>query len=89
MRLQYPKWLKDLLLPFENPDHPLYADPAVMQQQEMEQERIQNLSPEEFYEEVFGPDYISDEEMMEIIEAKSINSNTTRDETKQWVFLND
>lgn len=79
MKLRYPKWLKDLLFPFENPDHPLYADPAVMKQRETERERIQNLSPEEFNEEVFGPDYISyDEEIMELIEAKSTNSDTSR-----------
>ena len=77
MKLRHPKWLKDLLLPFENPDHPLYADPAVMQQGEVERERIQNLSTEEFYEEVLGPDYIRDnEEMMELKEAKSKNTET-------------
>ena len=83
MRLQYPKWLKDLLLPFESLDHPLYADPAVMQQREMERERIQNLSPEERMEELLGPDYIDDdEEWMELMEAKSINSGVSHDEIK-------
>ena len=83
MRLQYPKWLKDVLLPFENPDHPLYADPAVMQQQEMERERIQNLSTEEFYEEVLGRNYLSDnEEIMELMEAKSNQSGISHNEIK-------
>ena len=82
MRLQYPKWLKDLLLPFESLDHPLYADPAVMQQREMERERIQNLSPEERMEELYDPNDITDEEMMELMEAKSNLSGTSYNEIK-------
>ena len=77
MKLRYPKWLKNLLLPFENPDHPLYADPAVMQQRETERERIQNLSPEERMEELYDPNDITDEEMMELMEAKSISSSVS------------
>ncbi len=83
MKLQYPKRLKDLVLPFENPDHPLYADPTAIQQREVERERIQNLSPEERMEELYDPNDITDEEMMELMVAKSTNSNTIRDETKQ------
>ncbi len=82
MRPRYPKWLKDLLLPFEKPDHPLYADPAVMQQQEMERERIQNLSPEERMEELYDPNDITDEEMMQLMEAKSNLSGTSYNEIK-------
>ena len=70
MKLRYPKWLKDLLLPFENPDHPLYADPLAIQQREIEQERIQSLSDEEI-----DPDF-EEGEFKDIIRAKSNNSDT-------------
>lgn len=42
MKIPYSNWLKRLVLPFEDPDHHLYADPAKMQ----ELERWQNLSDE-------------------------------------------
>ena len=66
MRLQYPKWLKDLLLPFENPDHPLYADPAVMQQREAEQQRFHNPSNDELYDDLD----VFEEEYRAIMEGK-------------------
>lgn len=43
MKLRYPKWLKQLVLPFEDPSHPLYTDPA----ETREIQRWENLSPEE------------------------------------------
>jgi len=43
MKLRYPRWLKRLVLPFEDPSHPLYTDPAKTQ----EIQRWENLSPEE------------------------------------------
>ena len=80
MKLRYPKWLKRLVLPFENPEHPLYADSAAIQQREIELERIQNLSNEDIdseYEE-------ADEELLEdILQAKSSNSKRLRNESKQ------
>ena len=80
MKLRYPKWLKDLLLPFENPDHSLYADPAVMRQKEVEREQMQNLSDEEIF-----TDYEeSDEELLEdILRAKSDHSSNLRNRTKE------
>jgi hypothetical protein len=73
MKLRYPKWLKRLVLPFESPDHPLYADPLATQQREIEQERIQNLSDEEI-----DPDFdeYEQEVLEDIIRAKSNNSDT-------------
>ena len=54
MKFRYPRWLKRFLLPFEDPAHPLYAEPAEMQElqrqnaeQIAERERWENLSPEE------------------------------------------
>ena len=41
------RWLKRLLLPFEDPAHPLYADPAEMQKIIAEDERWASLTPEE------------------------------------------
>ena len=77
MKLRYPKWLKDLLLPFESPDHPLYADPLAIQQREIERERIQSLSDEEI-----DPDFEEgDHELVEeLLQAKSDLSDTNRNE---------
>lgn len=73
MKFKYPKWLKDLLLPFESPDHPLYADPLAIKQREIEHERIQNL-----HEDEIDSDFDEcDQELLEdIVRAKSDNSDT-------------
>ena len=77
MKLRYPKWLKRLVLPFESPDHPLYADPSAIQQREIERERIQSLSDEEI-----DPDFEEgDHELVEeLLQAKSDLSDTNRNE---------
>ena len=77
MKLRYPKWLKRLVLPFESPDHPLYADPLATQQREIEHERIQNLCEEEI-----DPDFEEgDHELVEeLLQAKSDLSDTNRNE---------
>jgi len=80
MKLRYPKWLKRLVLPFESPDHPLYADPLAIQQREIERERIQHLSDEEIDSEF---DECDEELLEDILRAKSNNSDTFRDEAKQ------
>lgn len=80
MKLRYPKWLKDLLLPFENPDHPLFADPTAIKQRKIELERIQNLSDED----IFSDYEESDEELLEdILRAKSEYSDNLRKRTKE------
>jgi len=80
MKLRYPKWLKDLLLPFENPDHPLFADPTAIKQREIERERIQHLSDED----IFSDYEESDEELLEdILRAKSDHSGNLRNRTKE------
>lgn len=77
MKLRYPKWLKRLVLPFESPDHPLYADPTAIRQREIELERIQNLSDEEI-----DADFDEgDQELVEaLLQAKSDHSDTIRSE---------
>ena len=80
MKLRYPKWLKKLVLPFENPDHPLYADSAAIQQREAEREQIQNLSDEE----IFSDYEESDEELLEdILRAKSDHSGNHLNRIKE------
>ena len=75
MKLRYPKWLKRLVLPFESPDHPLYADPTAIQQRETERERIQNCSDEELESEF---DECDEELLEDILRAKSNNANDER-----------
>ena len=74
-KLRYPKWLKDLLLPFESPDHPLYADPTAIRQREIELERIQNLSDEEIDSEFAE---CAEELLEDILWAKSKNTDAKR-----------
>jgi len=75
MKFKYPKWLKDLLLPFESPDHPLYADPLAIKQREIEHERIQNLSDEEIDADFDEGDV---EVLEDILRVKSDHSDNFR-----------